>query len=249
MNTTAGAAPGSFDLEDTIENIRRAETSFEIFRQMKAAGAAFGLPYFFVTLQPSDISTKFFQRVLITNWEAELLSRFIEVGTLDRSRIVKSISGSVGPVTFQISDSVDMENGDVLEDVKDMIARGYDRTAYFPYRFDHRKSGAVSFTGARPPVRSLEMAQLYYIGCPAFLELAEFSSAQKQDNPLSDRAIDVFKLVAGGLTAEEIGRELGITNHTVNYHITSTTNKLGAKNKIQALVAILQNGWLSKSWD
>ena len=247
MNTTANGLPESFDLERTIEDIDRAETSFDIFKQLKAVGAAFGLPYFFVTLQPPDISTKFFQRVLITNWEAELLSRFIEVGTLDRSRIVKSISGSVGPVTFQISDSVDMENGDVLEDVKDMIARGYDRTAYFPYRFDHRKSGAVSFTGARPPVRSLEMAQLYYIGCRAFLKLAEFSSAQTQDNPLSDRAIDVFKLVAGGLTAEEIGRELGITNHTVNYHIANTTNKLGVKNKIQALVKILQNGWLSIS--
>lgn len=245
MNTTASVLRENFDLENTIENIGRAETSFDIFKQLKAAGAAFGLPHFLVTIQPLDSSMKFFQRIIITNWEAELLNRFTEMGTLDQSRIVGGIRASIGPVTLQISDGADIEHGEVLEDLRDMIARGYDRTAYFPYRFDRRKRGAVSFTGARCPVGSPEMAQLNYIGCRAFLRLMDFSSAQTRHNPLTDREISVFKLVAGGLTAEQIGRELGISSHTVNYHIANTTNKLRMKNKIQALVAILQNGWLS----
>ena len=249
MNATAAVLRESFDLENTIENIGRAETSFDIFKQLKAAGAAFGLPHFLVTVQPPDNSMKFFQRVIITNWEAELLTRFIEMGTLDRSRIIEEIRSSICPITLRMSDRAEIEHGDVFEDLKDMVARGYDRTAYFPFRFDHVKRGAVSFTGARGPVSALEIAQLYYIGCCAFLRLAKFSTTQTQHNPLTDREIGVFKLVAGGLTAEQIGRELGITSHTVNYHITNTTNKLGMKNKIQALVSILHNGWLSSSSD
>jgi len=245
MNTTAAVRQESFDLENAIEDIRLADTVFDIFKQLTAAGAAFGLPRFLVTVQPPGNAVDFFQRVVITNWEAEVLSRFIEMGTLDRSRIVEGIHTSTGPVTLRMSDGADSENADVLEDLEVMIARGYDRTAYFPFRCDQQKRGALSFTGARGPVGSHEMAHLYYFGSCAFLRLMQLSTTQTLHNPLTERELGVFKLVAGGLTAEQIGRELGITSHTVNYHIANATNKLGMKNKTQALVSILQNGWLS----
>jgi predicted ATPase/DNA-binding NarL/FixJ family response regulator len=59
---------------------------------------------------------------------------------------------------------------------------------------------------------------------------------------LSKREKQVIGLVAEGLTNEEIGERLFITERTVRFHITSIFNKLGADNRAQAVAIASQLG-------
>ncbi|MGH2517569.1 MAG: LuxR C-terminal-related transcriptional regulator, partial [Ktedonobacterales bacterium] len=68
--------------------------------------------------------------------------------------------------------------------------------------------------------------------------------AHEQHNPLSPRQKDVLRLVAQGLTNKAIGRHLFLSASTVNYHLTSAFNNLGAGTRAQAVAVATQRGLL-----
>ena len=59
---------------------------------------------------------------------------------------------------------------------------------------------------------------------------------------LSDREVEVLRLVARGAGNVEIGRELHISPHTVKAHISAILAKLGVANRIQAAVLAVRAG-------
>ena len=59
---------------------------------------------------------------------------------------------------------------------------------------------------------------------------------------LSPREHEVLQHVAAGLTNRQIADKLIISVATVNYHVTSVLNKLGADNRTQAVTIATQRG-------
>jgi LuxR family maltose regulon positive regulatory protein len=53
--------------------------------------------------------------------------------------------------------------------------------------------------------------------------------------PLSDRELEVLRLIATGLSNREIAQELVIAIGTVKSHINHIYGKLGVKNRTQAV--------------
>jgi len=69
--------------------------------------------------------------------------------------------------------------------------------------------------------------------------------AERMAHPeLSDREIEVLKLIARGLTNKEIGRMLGIAEVTVKLHAVHLFTKLNVKDRTQATTTALQRGIL-----
>ncbi len=63
-------------------------------------------------------------------------------------------------------------------------------------------------------------------------------------NPLSEQEREVLRLVAGGLSNQQIADRLFITERTTRFHVTSIFNKLGADNRAQAVALATQRGFL-----
>lgn len=56
---------------------------------------------------------------------------------------------------------------------------------------------------------------------------------------LTERELDVLKLVTLGLTNKEIAKELTVTTHTIKAHVSSIYEKLSVNNRLQAAVYAL----------
>jgi DNA-binding NarL/FixJ family response regulator len=69
----------------------------------------------------------------------------------------------------------------------------------------------------------------------------EFEQPQLPPLPLSDRELEVLKLVADGKTNQEIGEELFIGPSTARNHISSILMKLQVDNRVQAAVRAVRD--------
>ena len=62
---------------------------------------------------------------------------------------------------------------------------------------------------------------------------------------LTDREVDVLKLIAQGLSDNDIADQLSISKATVRYHISNILAKLNLENRTQAALYAIREGYVS----
>ncbi|MEO0409418.1 MAG: response regulator transcription factor, partial [Cyanobacteria bacterium P01_A01_bin.135] len=67
---------------------------------------------------------------------------------------------------------------------------------------------------------------------------------QQAENPLTDRELEVLKLIVEGRSNPEIAAALYISLSTVKAHIRSVMNKLAVDDRVQVAVVALRSGWV-----
>lgn len=66
-------------------------------------------------------------------------------------------------------------------------------------------------------------------------------------NPLTERQMEVLELVAQGVTNKEIGHALDISEHTVRKHLQNIFEKLEVSSRTEATTLAYQRGWVTLS--
>jgi NarL family two-component system response regulator LiaR len=74
-------------------------------------------------------------------------------------------------------------------------------------------------------------------------ELQRKSTLPPTKDPLTDRELDVLKLVAQGLTNQEVADQLVISEGTVRTHVSNILSKLHLANRTQAALFALREGY------
>jgi DNA-binding NarL/FixJ family response regulator len=122
------------------------------------------------------------------------------------------------------------------------------------YVYEALRVGASGFVLKDDPPEQLIAAVRTIAGGEALLSPAitkrviqHFTRLHKQAPPravetLTTREMEVFGLITRGLSNAEIGRELFISDTTVKTHVTRLLQKLGVRDRAQAIVLAYQSG-------
>ena len=100
------------------------------------------------------------------------------------------------------------------------------------------KSGATAYLARETTME--EMEQLAHVGGSVQADPQKGKSYR-----LTEREIEILQHVANGSTYTQIGKALGISEHTVKNHMSLVLRKLNANGKTHAMMLALKYGILS----
>jgi DNA-binding NarL/FixJ family response regulator len=122
------------------------------------------------------------------------------------------------------------------------------------YVYEALRAGASGFVLKDDPAEQLLAAIRIVAGGEALLSPAitrrvierfariPQATHQKEFEDLTERELDVLRLIARGLSNAEIGEELYISDTTVKTHITHILQKLDLRDRVQAVVLAYESG-------
>ncbi|MDP9424578.1 MAG: response regulator transcription factor [Actinomycetota bacterium] len=125
------------------------------------------------------------------------------------------------------------------------------------YVFEGLRAGALGYllkdTSSGELVSAIEKASRGevllggYVASKVVSELRRVTGGTAKGNPtgaLSERELEVLRLVAAGFSNREIARELYITEGTVKNHISNVLRKLDLRDRTQAAFYAVERGWI-----
>ena len=89
------------------------------------------------------------------------------------------------------------------------------------------------------------LSQGLIVGTSTLLFESEAESEPLSHGPLTDRESEVLGLLAKGLANKQIAVALGISEHTVKFHVSSIYTKLSVTNRTEAVREGLRGGWIA----
>jgi DNA-binding NarL/FixJ family response regulator len=96
-------------------------------------------------------------------------------------------------------------------------------------------------------VRAVARGEEGWYSRPVMAKVTAWARGKTSQPPeraeLTEREVEVLRLVAQGWTNAHIASELGIRERTVAFHVENLLAKLGADNRTEAVVGAIRRGW------
>jgi two-component system response regulator DesR len=125
---------------------------------------------------------------------------------------------------------------------KILILTTFDRPGYLRRAM---QGGASGFMVKDGPVEALATAIRDVLEGKRVIDPALAAAALgAEPDPLSPREHEVLRAAASGSSVADIARELFLSEGTVRNYLSSALQKLGAKNRIEAIRIARESGWL-----
>ena len=128
------------------------------------------------------------------------------------------------------------------EEVKIIVMTAFDEITYIPRA---KAAGANGFVYKRRSLTYfLEAAREVMAGGWVFPEPKTIPMPQGEA-PLTDREMEVLRLMCKHMTTKEIARELFISENTVKYHKMNMLGKTGFSKAVDLAFYMISNGWIN----
>lgn len=121
--------------------------------------------------------------------------------------------------------------------------------------FDGLRAGALGYLLKDAPSEKLAEAIRFAARGESFLQpsvaakvVAEFARLTKRPGvanlvePLSEREVEILRLIGGGASNREIANQLFLAEGTVKNHVTNILGKLGVRDRTQAALKAKESG-------
>lgn len=122
----------------------------------------------------------------------------------------------------------------------------------FPVHGRRGLLGLLSLSGRPVDLAGAELALFDSIARRLYWKLIHAADPQEAarlsavvDVELTRREMEALTLLAEGMTSHDIGRVLGISNHTVDWYMNGIQEKLGARNRHHAIAIAFRLGLVS----
>ena len=131
---------------------------------------------------------------------------------------------------------------DHYPNLKIIIMTAFDEISYIPRA---KAAGANGFVYKSKSLNFfLEVAKIVMAGGSYFPEPKTIPMPQGEA-PLTDREMEVLRLICQHKTSKEIAEELFISENTVKYHKTNMLAKTGFTKVIDLAFYMISNGWIN----
>lgn len=127
-------------------------------------------------------------------------------------------------------------------EVKIIVMTAFDEITYIPRA---RAAGANGFVYKSRSLHDfLEVARTVMAGGSSFPE-PRTSPMPQGEAPLTDREMEVLRLMCRHMTNKEIAQELFISENTVKYHKMNMLGKTGFSKAVDLAFYMISNGWIN----
>ena len=127
-------------------------------------------------------------------------------------------------------------------EIKIIVMTAFDEITYIPRA---KAAGANGFVyKSRSLNYFLEVAREVMAGGSSFPEPRTIPMPQGEA-PLTDREMEVLRLMCRHMTNKEIARELFISENTVKYHKMNMLGKTGFSKAVDLAFYMISNGWIN----
>jgi LuxR family transcriptional regulator len=129
----------------------------------------------------------------------------------------------------------------------DLVLNEYDTNAFLliPLFTPEGRRYCFTLSGKRPEPAQGEIAEILLDTMRIFDKFYEEILAQEMSGRLTQRESEVVRWTSEGKTSAEIAIILGLSEHTVNSHITAAARKLDAVNRVHMVAIALRMGLVS----
>ena len=161
----------------------------------------------------------------------ELSASGVDVLVLASADGLRTLEAESAPAVLLLTDDP--------EDVRELQNQSLPAWGMLPVNASEDELGAA--------VRAL--GEGLWVGAPALLRnllrrpsVVEVSDTEPLTDPLTGREIEVLQMMASGLANKQIAISLGISEHTVKFHLSSLYAKFGVTSRTEAVRAGARRG-------
>jgi len=224
----------------TGPELNRAINRTDFFRLFKAAAHHYHFDNF-VLAKISEAAAPFGEReIVITNVAERRATLFI--------RTLKEALGAIKAKSTQFLTSPVFGKSAQLEGYPaDLVFNEFNGNTFLliPLFTPEGRRYCLVLSGVRQEPDQSEIADVLLDVMRIFDKLYEEILTQEMSGRLTQREAEIVKWTSEGKTSAEIAIILGLSEHTVNSHITAAVRKLDAVNRVHMVAIALRNGLVS----
>ncbi|MCJ8150615.1 LuxR C-terminal-related transcriptional regulator [Shinella sp. H4-D48] len=224
-------------------NIETVQTEYEVLHLMRQCANHFSFSHFLVTRFPANAQQRFAERLMVSNWPADLVRKYDAMNLFHISRLALDTGATKLPVQGDSSllAPADWENTQAGEAIALAESHGLSTSTAFLLHSTTSDPYLMVFSGIRTPLSHPELTELHFAALQLFECLEKtFTAATAGREKLSSREVECLRWAAAGKSSDEIAVILGISVYTVSSYFKSVTRKLKAVNRMQAIAIAMR---------